>query len=366
MPTNANKKLYNAGSEWQDDIDGLADYYSTFFREYDPVIGRFNGVDPMSASFESWTTYHYSYDNPVNFNDPMGDYAAGKPLPDFAQQMRDEYNAWHDSRYGNNLPDRGWDFGSGGGFGDDGGGGGGITDFDFWSTYGGMKIRQRNDPNAQYETNEWGEFGYWLRDRSYSENNGSKTYVGGHLTNQTYGEVVMIADKWVSISNAGWNRSEFAEFAANSFFKVMEKNFRPTGDKWLGKNGKYYNSSWGGNKHSGGRSVAYRTANTYKGAGRGTVAVSLITGGIDIYKGYQQDGGQFGYNSQRAAASTSGAIMGGWAGAEGGAVLGAAIGVWFGGVGAVPGAIIGGLIGSFLGSWGGSELGDTAVDYYYK
>lgn len=73
MPTNANKKLYNGGSEWQDDIDGLADYYSTFYREYDPVIGRFNGVDPMSESFESWTTYHYSYNNPVNFNDPMGD-----------------------------------------------------------------------------------------------------------------------------------------------------------------------------------------------------------------------------------------------------------------------------------------------------
>ncbi|MBK8786991.1 MAG: hypothetical protein IPN43_10985 [Chitinophagaceae bacterium] len=73
MPTNPNKKLYNAGSEWQDDIEGLADYYSTFYREYDPIIGRFNGVDPMSESFESWTTYHYSYNNPVNFNDPMGD-----------------------------------------------------------------------------------------------------------------------------------------------------------------------------------------------------------------------------------------------------------------------------------------------------
>jgi RHS repeat-associated protein len=67
-----NKKLYNAGSEWQDDVEGMADYYSTFFREYDPVIGRFNGVDPMSESFESWTTYHYSYNNPVNFNDPTG------------------------------------------------------------------------------------------------------------------------------------------------------------------------------------------------------------------------------------------------------------------------------------------------------
>lgn len=73
MPTNPNKKLYNAGSEWQDDIDGLADYYSTFYREYDPIIGRFNGVDTKSESYESWTTYHYSYNNPINFNDPLGD-----------------------------------------------------------------------------------------------------------------------------------------------------------------------------------------------------------------------------------------------------------------------------------------------------
>ncbi len=91
--TNPNKKLYNAGSEWQDDIDGLADYYSTFFREYDPIIGRFNGVDPVSESFESWTTYHYSYNNPVNFNDPMGNVAKtdrGKFIEELLRTIREE------------------------------------------------------------------------------------------------------------------------------------------------------------------------------------------------------------------------------------------------------------------------------------
>ena len=77
-PSNANKRLYNGGSEWQDDITNLADYYSTFFREFDPVIGRFNGVDPLSEAFENWTTYHYSYNNPINFNDPNGDKASNK------------------------------------------------------------------------------------------------------------------------------------------------------------------------------------------------------------------------------------------------------------------------------------------------
>lgn len=97
---NANKKLYNAGSEWQDDVDGLAEYYSTFFREYDPVIGRFNGVDPVSESFESWTSYHYSYNNPVNFNDPMGDVAS--TTQEMIEEMRREYREWHDPQYGDN------------------------------------------------------------------------------------------------------------------------------------------------------------------------------------------------------------------------------------------------------------------------
>ena len=73
MPTDANKKLYNAGSEWQDEFGGIIDYYSTFFREYDPVIGRFNGVDPKADATVELSIYHYSGNNPVNFNDPMGD-----------------------------------------------------------------------------------------------------------------------------------------------------------------------------------------------------------------------------------------------------------------------------------------------------
>jgi RHS repeat-associated protein len=73
MPTDANKKLYNAGNEWQDEFSGLIDYYSTFFREYDPVIGRFNGVDPKAEITDELSIYHYSGNNPVNFNDPMGD-----------------------------------------------------------------------------------------------------------------------------------------------------------------------------------------------------------------------------------------------------------------------------------------------------
>ncbi len=74
MPTDPNKKLYNAGSEWQDEFGGIIDYYSTFFREYDPVIGRFNSVDPKADMTVELSIYHYSGNNPINFNDPMGDW----------------------------------------------------------------------------------------------------------------------------------------------------------------------------------------------------------------------------------------------------------------------------------------------------
>jgi len=67
--------LYNGGSEWQNDYSNLPDYYQTFNRNYDAAIGRFVGVDPMAESAESMTTYNYSGNNPIMFNDPAGNKA---------------------------------------------------------------------------------------------------------------------------------------------------------------------------------------------------------------------------------------------------------------------------------------------------
>lgn len=158
--SNPNKKLYNAGSEWQDDIDGLADYYSTFFREYDPVIGRFNGVDPMAEATDNITTYAYSNNNPVNFNDPLGN----TKQPTLAEQMQAEYRAWHDPQYGDNSSWATLDiYMSMWGWGDwSGGGGGGMSQSDFYSTYAGLKMRI-NDfrSGTKHGFNSFGEFGYW-------------------------------------------------------------------------------------------------------------------------------------------------------------------------------------------------------------
>jgi RHS repeat-associated protein len=68
-----NKNLYNGGSEWQDDFSNLPDYSTTFYRNYDAALGRFIAVDPKAESAESFTTYQFAGNNPLIYNDPMGD-----------------------------------------------------------------------------------------------------------------------------------------------------------------------------------------------------------------------------------------------------------------------------------------------------
>jgi len=74
-PTVPKKELYNGGSEWQNDFSNLPDYYQTYYRNYDPALGRFVAADPMAEATESLTVYAYANNNPILFNDPLGDLA---------------------------------------------------------------------------------------------------------------------------------------------------------------------------------------------------------------------------------------------------------------------------------------------------
>jgi len=64
-----NKHLYNGGSERQEDLGLNWDY--TFYRTYDPALGRFAQIDPKVDEFYDWTPCNYAYNNPILHNDPL-------------------------------------------------------------------------------------------------------------------------------------------------------------------------------------------------------------------------------------------------------------------------------------------------------
>ena len=184
--------------------------------------------------------------------------------------------------------------------------------------------------------------------------------------NQRRAERFSLLDRnYVDYGGGGnFNKSNLALDIGGGIYDALSKTVT-TRDQWLGSNGKYYNKSWGGNRHTGGRSGAFAASKAYKLAGRATIGTAVIIGGIKVFNGYKKDGGQFGYNANFAGAGATGGVIGGWAGAEAGAAVGAAVGVWFVGVGAVPGAIIGGFLGGLAGGLTGNKIGETAVNYYY-
>ncbi len=66
--TTTNNFLANGGTE----LNTTTALYDLEYRNYDPILGRMNGVDPMADKYGSLTPYNYSFNSPTMHNDVSG------------------------------------------------------------------------------------------------------------------------------------------------------------------------------------------------------------------------------------------------------------------------------------------------------
>ncbi|MBL0745362.1 DUF6443 domain-containing protein [Chryseolinea lacunae] len=76
---NKNNFLGNGGTE----VNATTGLYDLAYRNYDPTLGRFHQVDPLTDSYLDFSGYNYAMNDPANLNDPLGDdpggYDNGRP-----------------------------------------------------------------------------------------------------------------------------------------------------------------------------------------------------------------------------------------------------------------------------------------------
>ena len=310
-----NKYKFNGGVELDGDF-GL-DIYETFFRGYDAQIGRFRSEDPKAEMTFELSTFQFSGNNPVVYNDPLGDQFG---------YMDHNGNKWHGP-----SPLQGTGFGyfeyneMNQTITSDGWGGGSIGEsvFSIKGMMGRFGVKN-------------GQPGYSVP-YSYSINNGDKDISNGFTSTGRNLDGLGIGKTFIRLENIKMENIRF--------------------DKQLESTGQANDLVDAAGKVS--------MVSTGKAIAKVTGPVGFAIGFAQVRQGYLKDGNKFGNNAQKASSGFVGGIAGAWAGFEAGVFLGFeggfAVGAAFGGIGAIPGGILGGFIGAFGGAYYGSQFGESLI-----
>lgn len=105
-----NPHRFNEGNELITSLD----IYETILRGYDPAIGRFNAIDVAAGKYAGWTPYQYGFNNPVYWNDPLGNDPPCRQCPTDENNPPDD-PTWRQSQdahdWNNGFVDGGTPFG---------------------------------------------------------------------------------------------------------------------------------------------------------------------------------------------------------------------------------------------------------------
>ncbi|WP_425237720.1 DUF6443 domain-containing protein [Ulvibacterium sp.] len=318
---NSTAQLWRYNGQENEEALGLNVTEMTF-RQYDPAIGRFNGMDRFTEFSYDITPYRFAFNNPIYWSDPSGLYEVdedGNIIITNELEIENLLN-YLDNNQGASVAD--------------------ISEHIFTSENFGMDLDgvtvTAGSPSSEFlALNRIGN--------QVQSGLNSVTNFNGNILHNGAG----------MFDEEGRVNDTFAGAMAGA--QSLTSTYRVTRGNAISP--KYYSSGWRGG--SRGRITTYSASGTAKVLGRGSLGVSAAIGVYNINQAYKLDGGTIGYNTKVQTSTTLGSIAGGWAGAEAGAAAGAAIGVWFGGVGAVPGAIIGGIVGGVIGSYAGAEAGEA-------
>ncbi|MEL7003981.1 MAG: RHS repeat-associated core domain-containing protein [Bacteroidota bacterium] len=69
--------MFNGGVEYNEETQ----WYETSFRQYDPAIGRFGAIDPLTHHIDGISPYQFAFNDPVFRNDPTGLAPSGGNVP---------------------------------------------------------------------------------------------------------------------------------------------------------------------------------------------------------------------------------------------------------------------------------------------